>query len=367
MTALEERDQLLAATDAAPAPGRDDRDAFLDELRSALDATLAANGTLRLTDVDQRGEGNSWETYLVTATWVSASGDTSETWAVKREPISGIVGDYDVAREVQLLDAAAGIGLRVPGVICHALPAPSSRGWFAMQKVAGRIPMPPTISAMVPNPDARLRLGRDIAGEMARLHAADPRGLHVPALGTVPDGKEVGRAENDRWRAVYDETARIRIPILDLAFAWLEARADHVSTRVALVHNDFRVGNLVIGDDAITGVLDWETAHFSDPVADIAWFAQRTSRGRSPLWCKLIAEDQFLDAYEAVAGWRPSPQALTWWNVQSLTKTAAGCLQAIDIYARGERDEVRYSNMAHSLYFSLSWLNHMLINREWGL
>lgn len=354
-----------AATE--PTQRGDTREEFLADLADALDTALDAHGSLRLTDVDQRGEGNSWETYLVSATWATTAGDTSSTWAVKREPISGIVGDYDVAREVQLLEAAASIGLRVPGVISHALPTATSRGWFAMEKVIGRIPMPPTISAMVPDPGAQLRLGQDVAAEMARLHAADPRSLHLPALGAVPDAADVGRLENDQWRAVHDAAVRVPIPILDLAFAWLDARADHVSGRVCLVHNDFRIGNLVIGDDAITGVLDWETAHFSDPVADIAWFAQRTSRGRSPLWCKLIEEDQFLDAYEGVAGWRPSAQALTWWTVQSLTKTAAGCLQAMDIYARGERDEVRYSNMAHSLYFSLSWLNHMLINREWGL
>lgn len=347
--------------------GGDSREAFLADLRSALDTVVDAHGSFVWTDVDQRGEGNSWETYLVTGRWTSDAGDGSSTWAVKREPISGIAGDYDVAREVQLLDAAAAIGLRVPRVVSHALPTAASRGWFAMEKVEGRMPMPTTISAMVPAADARRRLGQDVAAEMARLHAADPRTMHLPALGPVPDPAEVGRIENDRWRTIHDAAVVVPLPILDLAFAWLDARADHVSGRVALVHNDFRVGNLMIGDDSINGVLDWETAHFSDPVADIAWFAQRTSRGRSPLWCKLIEPEQFLDAYETVAGWRPSSRSLTWWDVQSLTKTATGCLQAMDIYTRGERDEVRYANMAHSLYFSLSWLNHLLINREWGL
>lgn len=342
----------------------DSREAFLSELRSALDTALDAGGSLELTDVDQRGEGNSWETYLVTA---SFSGAQSATWAVKREPVSGILGDYDVAREVELLAAAATTGLRVPGVIAHALPRDGVRGWFAMEKVEGRIPMPPTISTMVPDAEARFRLGQDVAGEMARLHAVDPHTMTLPSLGAVPDATEVGRLENNEWRAVYDGVSTVPIPILDLAFAWLDARADHVSGRVALVHNDFRIGNLVIGEDSITGVLDWETAHFSDPVADIAWFAQRTSRGRSPLWCKLIEEEPFLDAYEAVAGWCPSTRSMTWWTVLSLAKTATGCVQALDVYARGERDEVRYSNMAHSLYFSLSWLNKMLIDGDWGL
>lgn len=358
-------------TDVPQGSDPDSREAFLAGLRDALDTALDAGGSLELTEVDQRGEGNSWETFLVTATWGAHGAPGVGTWAVKREPVSGILGDYDVAREVELLAAAATTGLKVPGVIAHALPRDGVRGWFAMEKVEGRIPMPPTISALVPDQEARFRLGQDVAREMARLHAHDPAGMTLPSLGEVPDAGQVGLLEAHHWRAIYDAAGTVRLPILDLAFAWLVARADHVSGRVALVHNDFRIGNLVIGHephgDTITGVLDWETAHFSDPVADIAWFAQRTSRGRSPLWCKLIEEDPFLDAYETVAGWRPSARSLTYWTVLSLVKTATGCVQALEVYARGERDEVRYSNMAHSLYFSLSWLEKMLLDGDWGL
>ncbi|MDV2476717.1 phosphotransferase family protein [Rhodococcus zopfii] len=339
---------------------------FLDELAAALDRELWANGSLTLTDVDRRGEGNSWETYLVSAAWTAGDERSSATYAVKRQPISGIVGDYDVAREVALLDAAAAIGMRVPAVIAHSVPADGGRGWFAMEKVEGQVPMPNTVSRIIPDAETRYRLGLDVAREMARLHSADPHVMNLPALGSVPDPGDTGKLENDKWERVYREVVDIPIPVLDLAFAWLDHRRDAVSGRVALVHNDFRIGNLVVADDGIAGVLDWETAHFSDPTADIAWFAQRTSRGRSPLLCKLIELEPFLDEYEAAGGWRPDRDALTWWAVQSLTKTAVGCLQAVDIYSRGERDELRYSNMAHSIYYSIGWLGNMLRDGEWG-
>ncbi|MGW4335030.1 phosphotransferase family protein [Rhodococcus koreensis] len=355
----------MNATQTDTDPTRTSGD-FLDELTVGLDRALGAHGSLTLTDVDRRGEGNSWETYLVTAEWISRGGRSSATYAVKRQPISGIVGDYDVAREVALLDAAASIGMRVPKVITHAVPADAGRGWFVMEKVEGQIPMPGTVSRIVPDADTRHRLGRDVAREMARLHGADPHAMKLSALGPVPDPAHTGKLENDKWEKVCREIVDIPIPVLDLAFAWLDHRRDAVSGRVALVHNDFRIGNLVISGDTVTGVLDWETAHFSDPTADIAWFAQRTSRGRSPLLCKLIELEPFLDEYEAAGGWRPDRDALTWWAVQSLTKTAVGCLQAVDIYSRGERDELRYANMAHSVYYSIGWLGTMLRDREWG-
>ncbi|WP_067672378.1 phosphotransferase family protein [Nocardia miyunensis] len=339
-------------------------DTFLDDLTAALDAALAASGTLRLTEVDRRGEGNSWETYLVGAKWVGPAGPGSAEYAVKRRPSSGIVTDYDVAREVALLAAAASIGLPVPAVITHD--PERSRGFFVMEKVAGAIPLPANVSRIVPDPASREGLGREVARAMARLHAADPASLGLTCLGPVPDPTRTGAIENAAWTRNYQEVADIRIPVLDLALAWLDHRSDLVSERVSLVHNDFRVGNLVVRDGELAAVLDWETAHFSDPVADIAWFAQRTSRGRSPLLCKLIALQPFLDEYEAAAGWRPEPATLTWWAVQSLTKTAIGCLQAVRVYNTGGRDDLRYATMANSVYYSLGWLGRMLRDREWG-
>ncbi|PBC47615.1 MULTISPECIES: phosphotransferase family protein [Rhodococcus] len=343
-----------------------EHDDFFAALTAALDAALSAGGSLQLTDIDQRGEGNSWETYLVTAKWTSGADRRTDTFAVKRQPVSGITGDYDVDREVALLEAAARTGMKVPAVIAHRGETHGERGFFAMEKVPGIIPMPNTVSRLIPDTAQRAELGREVAREMARLHSVDPRTMGLSVLGEVPDGADTGRIENDKWAGAYREVADIPIPVLDLAFAWLDHRSDVVSGRVSLVHNDFRVGNLVVQDGRISGVLDWETAHFSDPTADIAWFAQRTSRGRSPLLCKLIELEPFLDEYERAGGWRPSPETLTWWSVQSLVKTAVGCLQAVDVYKRGDRDELRYSNMAHSVYYSIGWLTKMLRDGEWG-
>nr|WP_271213703.1 phosphotransferase family protein [Rhodococcus wratislaviensis] len=343
-----------------------ERDDFFAELTASLDTALSAGGTLRLADIDQRGEGNSWETYLVTAEWTGGTDCHTDTFAVKRQPISGITGDYDVNREVALLAAAARAGMRVPAVIAHRGQTGGARGFFVMEKVPGIIPMPNTISRLIPDTALRANLGREVAREMARLHSVDPRTMGLSMCGEVPDGADTGRVENDKWTRAYREVADIPIPVLDLACAWLDHRSDVVSGRVSLVHNDFRVGNLVVQDGSISGVLDWETAHFSDPTADIAWFAQRTSRGRSPLLCKLIEVEPFLDEYERAGGWRPRPETITWWSVQSLVKTAVGCLQAVDVYKRGDRDELRYSNMAHSVYYSIGWLTKMLRDGDWG-
>ena len=351
---------------AEHAPRSDGTSEFFGELAEVLGATVAGGGRVELVDIDRRGEGNSWETYLISAAW--HSGETKAAFAVKRQPLSGIAGTFDVAREVALLRAAASLGLPVPGVVAHRVGEPGHRGFFVMERVVGSIPLPHNVTRIIADPDDRAALGRRVAREMATLHAAAPESLSLPELEPPPAPGDTGRVENNQWRQTYADVASVRIPILDLALAWLDHRADRVSGRVALVHNDFRVGNLVVAPDdgALIGILDWETAHFSDPVADLAWFFQRTSRGRSSLACKLLRPDDFLDEYAEAAGWRPGSESLTWWAVQSLAKTAIGCLQAVAIFERGDRQELRYANMARSVYYSLGWLNQMLRDGEWG-
>ncbi len=41
--------------------------------------------------------------------------------------------------------------------------------------------------------------------------------------------------------------------------------------RRTLVHGDFRMGNLMVDGERVTGVLDWELAHIGDPVEDLGW------------------------------------------------------------------------------------------------
>ena len=54
--------------------------------------------------------------------------------------------------------------------------------------------------------------------------------------------------------------------------AWLDAhQPDDVATCV--IHNDFKLDNLVLADDDVTrvvGVLDWEMATLGDPLMDLA-------------------------------------------------------------------------------------------------
>jgi hypothetical protein len=95
------------------------------------------------------------------------------------------------------------------------------------------------------------------------------------------DGGAAGREIADHagseiaiWRAMYEETVRPDA-LLDVAFQWLEKHRPHEPRRVVLNHGDAGPGNFLFANGHLTALIDWEFAHFGDPMDDLAWFSMR--------------------------------------------------------------------------------------------
>ena len=46
---------------------------------------------------------------------------------------------------------------------------------------------------------------------------------------------------------------------------------------LVLVHGDYRIGNIMINDDQISGILDWEFTQWGDR-RDLGWFTSKCWR-----------------------------------------------------------------------------------------
>ena len=58
--------------------------------------------------------------------------------------------------------------------------------------------------------------------------------------------------------------------MIDYAGRWLKEHLPR-NPKMALVHNDFRNGNIMISPEGVVAVLDWELAHIGDPMRDLGW------------------------------------------------------------------------------------------------
>lgn len=159
-----------------------------------------------------------------------------------------------------------------------------------------------------------------ILGQMARV---DPAPLRT--LDPVPTAATSWQRELDHWAAVVDRDALEPQPITQAAIRWLRAHPPAPAQRLAIVHGDYRIGNLLVSPEGdVRGVLDWEMAHLGDPLEDLAWSINRA-------WCfhlddrvgGLVPKAQAVALWQRSSGLRASEPDLHWWELFSCVKAQA--------------------------------------------
>ena len=107
--------------------------------------------------------------------------------------------------------------------------------------------------------------------------------------------------------------------------------------RPALVHNDFRNGNVMFAPHGVVAVLDWEVAHIGDPMRDLGWICTNSWRfGRSDLPVGGFGHYEDLFAgYESISGVPVDRERVKFWEVFGSFWWAVGCLGMAEHYRTG--------------------------------
>jgi aminoglycoside phosphotransferase (APT) family kinase protein len=194
---------------------------------------------------------------------------------------------------------------------------------------------------IVRNPDleaARASLPRELAENLARLHAVTPATEKSLPL-TLPEGGPARfavtalRAQLDGLPGAY--------PAVELALRWLEANRPATEETV-LLHGDFRTGNFLVTPEGLSAILDWEFARWGSPYEDLAWISVRDWRfGRldKPIG-GFAARAPFYEAYAKASG-RPVDEAqVLWWEVCGNLRWALGSVFQGERYLSGEQTDL---------------------------
>lgn len=155
---------------------------------------------------------------------------------------------------------------------------------------------------------ARKALTAQCAQALADIHRMD--------TGPLPPLPALAPAEMlARLRHTHDGFGQ-RLPVFELAFAWLAERSPAEHHR-QLVHGDFRNGNFIVDDRGLVAVLDWEAAHLGDPLEDLGWMcmnAWRFGRIDRPVG-GFGGRQAFYHAYEQASGRPVDPERVRYWEV----------------------------------------------------
>jgi aminoglycoside phosphotransferase (APT) family kinase protein len=174
------------------------------------------------------------------------------------------VGNRDVLRQARVLRALARVeGLAVPEVLFTDDGAPPL---FGMGFVEGESFEPVNSTGPLPPPDDLGGRAMAAAVMLARLHAVSP--LQI-GLGGDPVGGLV--AEVERWAQALDTVDEDLRPGHTACAARLKATVPE-PWPPAVLHGDWRLGNMLCQGRRIEAVIDWEIWSIGDPRIDLAWF-----------------------------------------------------------------------------------------------
>jgi aminoglycoside phosphotransferase (APT) family kinase protein len=178
------------------------------------------------------------------------------------------------------------------------------------------------------DPEEQVAVARDFIENLAALHRLDPLELHIPSLGPVLPLPELVAIELDRMRQRATRSDGTIDPFVELCIDWLAAHIPDYEGPIVLVQGDTGPGNFLYENGRVTAVLDWELAHWGDPMDDIAWLSLRTVQDTFTHFPDRLRE------YELLSGHRIEPSRVWYYRLLAETRLAASARGA----ARGADD-----------------------------
>lgn len=230
--------------------------------------------------------------------------------------------ERDMLGEAAVVRAAHAAGVPVP-LLVDARRRDDGAAFMILEAVEGE-----TIARKILRDERFERARPAIVGQLgtaaAKIHALDPAGLaHLETIDQVA-----------AYTEALDELGRPH-PVLELVRRWL---LDHrpPPRPPAVVHGDYRLGNVIVDEDGLRAVIDWELAHLGDPMEDLGWLCVKAWRfGSDPPVAGLGAREDLFAAYEEASGQQIDPDVVRWWEVLGTWKWGVMCILQANAHLTG--------------------------------
>ena len=184
------------------------------------------------------------------------------------------------------------------------------------------------------SPAQRETLAHDLWSILGRIAALDLDGLGIGALLEPVTPERCARVQLDHWAAIFRDSLVHPDPVGEAAIRWMEANMPPPAQRLALVHGDYRVGNLLLARNGrVRAVLDWEMTHCGDPLEDLAWSLDpRHAVDEPELAGGLIPYLNAIEIWKETSGFEVDSGAFRWWQVLVAFKALAIWTKSAGIY-----------------------------------
>jgi aminoglycoside phosphotransferase (APT) family kinase protein len=234
--------------------------------------------------------------------------------------------------------------MRTVGVMCdvpvptvhwtEADPTVLGAPFFVMERIEGDVPpdiLPYNFMSWVleGTPQDRQRMQEATVSALARLHQIeDVEEMFHFLPGATPDRTALQRHVVEQ-REYYEWVVADgqRSPLIEDAFAWLDAHWPADEGPTVLSWGDSRIGNVLYRDFEPVAILDWEMASLGPAELDVAWlitlhaFFEDVAKGYDlPGLPDFLRRDDVVAQYEALTG--HTPRDLDFYTAYASTRHA---------------------------------------------
>ena len=247
-----------------------------------------------------------------------AGGQSNPTWFVtigeqqlvlrKKPSGSTLSSAHAVDREYRVMAALASSGVPVPKMVrLEEDPEVLGTPFYLMTRLEGRVFNDSGLQELAPS--GRAAIYSDAARVLACLHQVDWRAAGLTDFGKSGDyyARQVRR-----WNMQWERSKTREDTRIDALSDWF-AHNIPAENPTAIVHGDYRIGNLMIALETprISGVLDWELSTLGDPMADLAHFSMFWLLSPSQLGglsgldlkqCGIPDQQEFMEIYQRAGG-----------------------------------------------------------------
>lgn len=245
-------------------------DAGVDVDAASVESSLESTLDVEVVDVELLHDG------LNRSLAVSTPGE-ERAYVLRRPNELRDTGSFvDLSTEYAVLDRLRATPVPAPEPVCVCEDASVLGDPFLVTTYLDGevVPLGEDLPARFRTPAARERLATELVGTLADLHTVDvDRFADICARRTPRDQvAEVADRIDGATRVTGHDP-----PALREAVDWLRRHVP-ADREAALVHGDYRPGNVLFGGDdrpTVTGVLDWETPFLGDPRTELGYLLLR--------------------------------------------------------------------------------------------
>jgi aminoglycoside phosphotransferase (APT) family kinase protein len=103
------------------------------------------------------------------------------------------------------------------------------------------------------------------------------------------------------------------------------------------VHGDFRLGNILVNERGLTGIIDWELAHIGNPIQDLGWMCGNSWRfGNSEMVVGGFGEiEDLIEGYNSISNEKINAKLIKTWQVFGTFRWGVICLMQVYAHLNG--------------------------------